>query len=159
MKSVAEREFQRYLAKAIDSQDNYTPWYFERFGKGEPGSRSVKAKFQEEIAKEFPASAALSGLSGGPAQIFKGISSEMIKENGHSAYAKSYWTPEALKSRGGYDTAINETIAEVTRYLRHPKSWAYEEHTPSLDSPWVKMTSGMYTWHRARQARIKELVS
>lgn len=166
MKSVADREFQRYLAKAVtpDGQ-NHTAWYHERFG-GVAGDvvihsyRKLKPEYYEEMAKEFPASMALSGLSGGPANIFSGISAEMVKENGHSAYAKSYWTPEAVKSRNGsYDTAINETIAEVTRYLRHPKSWAYEEHTPSLDSPWVKMTSGMYTWHRARQARIKELVS
>jgi len=151
LKIAAEEEFQRYLVKAT-TEDAYTPWFHERFTT-DPHKigRQVKPEYAKEMAEEFPASTVLARLSGG--DIFSGITDEMIAENGHSRYAKSYWAAEAEKRIGlrNYRNAINETIAEITRWLAYPRSWE-EEKPPDLDSPWVKLTESMLGWHQRQQA-------
>lgn len=66
----------------------------------------------------------------------------MVKENGHSAYAKAYWQKEELDKSGGYERALNETLAEVNRYLLIKESWN-EIVTPKPKSPWVKLAKGI----------------
>jgi hypothetical protein len=157
VKAIADAEFEKYKAKAIDPHDSdqYTPWHTEHFERDPDrfGAYRAKASSQAMLAAEFPASMALSIMSGGPQYLFKGISREMVNENGHSAYAKSYWSKDAIAAKHSYESAINETIAEVTRYLHHPRSW-HEDHPVNLDSPWVKLTSAMHSYYRQRQARI-----
>lgn len=158
LQQASDEEFQRYLRKAVTSDgQHHTAWYHERFG-GQVGDvvihseRRLKPEYQEEMTKEFPAATVLAGLAGG--ELFTGIAQEMIEEDGHSAYAKSYWSPEARAARGhSYDTAINETIAEVTRYLISPRSW-HEDKTPDMASPWTKFTIAMHTWwHEGSELR------
>lgn len=155
MKAVADREFKEYLAKAVTPDGHeHTAWYHERFEKNPKNNfaKRLKPEYREEMAKAFPASMALAGLAGG--DPFTGISQEMVNENGHSAYARSYWSKEAVEARGhSYETAINETIAELSRWLNHPSSW-HEASTPQPSSPWVKMTVAMHQWYKDRQARI-----
>ena len=150
LKKTAEQEFTRYTDLAItpDGQ-GYTDWYKERF-ETVPGllyQKQLKSEYRAEFAKMFPASAVIAGLSDG--DFFKGLSNFMIKENGHSAYAKSYWDEQAVKNRG-YEPAVNETIAEVTRFLSYPKSWQ-EDHQPDMHSPWVILTGKMHAWYRKKQ--------
>ena len=157
VKAIADTEFEKYKAKAIDPHDSdqYTPWHTEHFERDPDqfGGYRVKATSQAVLAAEFPASTALSLMSGGPQHLFRGITREMVNENGHSAYAKSYWSKDAIAAKHSYESAINETIAEVTRYLHHPRSW-HEDHPVNLESPWVKLTSAMHSYYRQRQARI-----
>ncbi len=154
--NIADNEFKQYLAKAATpGEGGPTPWYEERFedDPNHPHTKRIKAAYEEELAAEFPATAAMSSMAGGYQHMFKGLSSKLIKENGHSAYAKSYWHPDAVKAKGGYTSAVNETLAEVTRYLNHPESWT--ETPPSPTSPWVRLTKEMHQYYREREDRIQ----
>ena len=111
--------------------------------------RRLKEEYREEFARDYPASTVLGLLAEG--QPFTGIAQSMVDEDGHSAYAKAYWTPEARAARDhSYETAINETIAEITRYITSPRSWN-EKQTPQTDSPWSKLTVAMHEWYRNQQ--------
>jgi hypothetical protein len=146
LKSEAEREFERYLMKATTpGGEHHTPWFHERFVSDTTTTthRVLRPEFREEMEKEFPASTVLARLSGG--DLFTGLSNAMIEEDGHSAYAKSYWDPAAVKRRG-YEPAINETVAEITRWMTYPQGWE-EPVTPSEFSPWVKLTQEMHQWY------------
>jgi hypothetical protein len=156
MKVAAERERTRFYDKLNASHKSFMGWHQEHFetDPDHPNTQRVKVEHQEEIERDYPASLALSVESGG--WLFEGISDDMITENGHSDYAKSYWTKEALNTYGNYEHAVNETIAEVTRFLYHPASWD-EDHKPDLDSPWVKLTSAMHRWHKQRKAKIQAM--
>jgi RNA binding exosome subunit len=155
LKDEAEKEFERYLAKAIDPHDSdkYTEWFHERFDKGAATNwmRKLKPEYRVEMVWEFPASAVLAQMSDG--EIFSGISERMVNENGHSQYAKSYWAKEAIaiRGRGTYEIAINETIAEVTRYITYPSSWHLPDQAPQPSSPWVKLTQAMHYWYGKQQ--------
>lgn len=149
LKTEADAEFQRYLKKAISptNSDEYTEWFNENFYR-EPGkwAKQVRPEKLAALQKEFPASAVMAKLAGG--NLFAGISEEMVKEDGHSAYAESYWTKEGIAARGHtYESAINETTAEITRYLTYPSSW-HESKTPSPFSMWTQFTGAMHTWYR-----------
>lgn len=159
LKDEAEREFQKYLHKAttLDGR-GYTPWFYERFTKDAEG-RKMRPEFRAELEKEFPAATVLSKLAGH--ELFTGISTEMIKEDGHSAYAKSYWKKEAIeKAKNLYDSAINETTAEITRFIAHPASW-HEDETPQPSSEWFKFTAAMHHWYKTgsewRKAYIERI--
>jgi hypothetical protein len=155
LRKAHDAEFSRYLEKATtpDGQ-HHSAWYHERFEKI-PGTNwsDLKPQYRQEFEQDYPATAVLSKLSEG--KFFTGIAQSMVDENGHSAYAKSYWTPEARAARGHtYDSAINETVAEVTRYLTYPKSWS-EKTTPSPTSPWVDFTKALHAWYAERQDKAK----
>jgi hypothetical protein len=156
LKNASEVEFQRYLslATAVDGQ-SYTSWYRERFAMAGTVRREMRLKpeYREEFARLFPASMAFAALGGG--DPFKGIAKEMVQENGHSEYAKSYWLKEAVAQRGSYESAINETIAEVTRWFESPSSWHAPDHPPSPTSPWVTLTKSMHQWYREEQERLR----
>lgn len=164
LKHAADAEFERYLAKAIGPDGEHSAWYHERYekvpGTLDPGRhatpeawKQLKPEYRAEFTKDYPASAVLSHLAEG--QFFTGIAQSVVDEDGHSRYAKSYWTPEARAARGHtYDAAINETIAEVTRHMTYPTSWE-EDTTPSPTSPWVKLTKGMHEWYQERQEAAK----
>jgi hypothetical protein len=154
LKDEVEREVERYKGKSDyygHAQKN--AWFHERFNQpGEYGPVTVKPEWKARVEEEFPASAVWSKLSGG--EMFTGISDEMKAENGHSAYAKSYWAKEAVMKVGTYDKAINETVAEDTRYLLHEKNkgkggagW-HEPSKPSPDSQWLAFTKAMHTWYQ-----------
>jgi len=151
-KKAADEEFERYIIKAVTPDGSkHSDWYHERFEKvpGMETWRRLKEEYREEFQRDYPAVMALSALAEG--QPFTGIAQSMVDEDGHSAYAKAYWTPEARAARGySYETAINETIAEVTRYITSPRSWN-EKQTPRTDSPWYKLTVAMHSWYRNQQ--------
>lgn len=150
LRQQAARELDRFLLKAVTpGGQSHTDWWRERFHQTTGAVRveyTVRPEFKDEFERDYPASMVLAKLSSG--EPFKGISRQMVQENGHSKYAKSYWAPEAVAQRkDGYESAIGETLAEVTRYLHHPKSWD-EDTSPDLSSPWVKLTSAMHRWYK-----------
>jgi len=165
-KDELEAEDERYKVLSGHYNDEKgTDWFYERFDQPHRfGETTVKPGMREQLAREFPASAVWANLHDG--KMFTGLSDKIIKENGHSAYAKSYWTPEAVRVRGHgtYDTAINETVAEVTRWLIAPKSWNEEPAKASVadgkirlqstglgpKSAWVAFTKGMHAWHQQK---------
>lgn len=126
--------------------------YFNRSGYPRPEK-------WDELVEKFPASAAFVGTWGdgylgdkigggtpeGPYDPNKPSNMQkMIDENGHSAYARSYWQPEAVAryfigGTTGREIARNETLAEVTRWLVSPLSWS-ETGEPSPKSPWVQLS-------------------
>jgi hypothetical protein len=153
LKDAVEREVDSYKMKSdYYHDDKKNAWFHERFIQSHGhGPVTVKPEWQERVEQEFPASAVWSKLSGG--EMFTGISDEMKAENGHSAYAKSYWEKPAVNKAGSYDKAINETVAEDTRYLVHEKNkgkggagW-HEPSKPSPDSQWLAFTKAMHTWY------------
>jgi len=160
-----ESERERYKVLAGHYEDKGTDWFYERFDQPHRfAAPTVKPGMEAQLAREFPASAVWANLHDG--RMFTGLSDKIIKENGHSAYAKSYWTPEAIRVRGHgtYDTAINETVAEVTRWLIAPKSWNEEPAKASVadgkirlqstglgpKSAWVAFTKGMHAWQQQK---------
>jgi len=153
LKDEVEREVDRYKMKANHYHDKGSDWFYERFDQPyRYGPQTLKPEWRERVEQEFPASAVWSKLSGG--EMFTGISDEMKAENGHSAYAKSYWQKSAVNAAGSYDKAINETVAEDTRYLLHEKNkgkggagWS-EPSKPSPDSQWLAFTKAMHTWYQ-----------
>ena len=157
LKLEVDAEHAQYLKKALTPDGSqHTEWYKERFElvPGMMATRRIKPEYKEELYKEFPAAAAMAGLSDGG--LFQGISQRMVDEDGHSAYARSYWTPEARAARGhSYDSAINESIAEITRWLTYPGSW-HEPSMPQPTSPWVKLTQAMHEWYAERQAMFED---
>jgi len=169
-KDELKAEDERYKVLSGHYNDEKgTDWFYERFDQPHRfGETTVKPGMREQLAREFPASAVWANLHDG--KMFTGLSDKIIKENGHSAYAKSYWTPDAVRVRGHgtYDTAINETVAEVTRWLVAPKSWNEEPAKASVadgkirlqstglgpKSAWVALTKGMHAWYK--DLRTKE---
>jgi len=157
LKDEVERESERYKMQSDHYHDKKNAWFYERFnqpgefGLSGYGPITVKPEWRERVEQEFPASAVWSKLSGG--EMFTGISDEMKAENGHSAYAKSYWEKSAVNKAGSYDQALNETVAEDTRHLVHEKNkgkggagW-HEPSKPSPDSQWLAFTKAMHTWY------------
>lgn len=117
--------------------------------------RGAKPEAVTELRQRFPASAAFSETWGDrylSARHTEGEYSEqqaednknrdrMIAENGHTAYAKSYWTPRAIRERGGYNTAVNETLAEVIRLQVVPYSQQTTDTTPK--PLWLALAKSM----------------
>jgi SPP1 gp7 family putative phage head morphogenesis protein len=97
---------------------------------------------QDEIERRWPVSAMFSRTIGDSTMRGHDLNEQMVKEDGHSAYAKSYWQSDLLQKTGGMDRAVNETLAEVTRYLTHPLSW-HEQGNPDPKSPWVTLAKDM----------------
>lgn len=150
LKQQGEAEFNTYLSLALNphNSDEYTPWFEEHFERksGEYYTKHPRPEKRAALEQMFPASAVLAKMSGG--DLFAGIATEMVNENGHSAYAKSYWTKDVVAARGHtYESAITETVAEITRYLAHPSSW-HEPQSPQPSSPWTKLTVAMHHWYK-----------
>jgi RNA:NAD 2'-phosphotransferase (TPT1/KptA family) len=158
LKQASEREEEAYKKKAFTPTDQYSEWFLERFsmqtGPSGRTGRQLKPEYAEEFARDYPASTVVARLAGG--EYFRGslgITKQMIQEDGHSTYAESYWTPEAIAEQKKdsrwhpYDHAITETIAEITRFMTTPQSWD-EKEKPDPDSQWVMLTEMMYEWHK-----------
>lgn len=73
-----------------------------------------------------------------------------IAEDGHSEYGISYWQPAAQEMTGSLQRAIDETLAEVTRFQLAEHSWVNEPKKPSEDSVWWKLAEGI----RKHYARV-----
>lgn len=110
-----------------------------------------------ELRERFPVSAMIHDTLGDVYLSDDGKDSEakhqqMQDEDGHSAYSRSYWTKEALSQNYSWPRAIDETLAEVTRYLTHPMSW-HESGDPKSGSPWVKLSQDVRTMYAKIKAK------
>lgn len=102
-----------------------------------------------ELRERFPASSAFSETWGDPYLDDSHKMDSMIKENGHTPYAKAYWSPELqpgnvrqrIQEEISLRRAMNETMAEISRWFVAPESWVGPK--PSADSSWVKLTKSI----------------
>lgn len=153
LNETMKAEYDRFHDKA-GYDESHTPWFHEHFTQQHMyGHAQAKPERLADVEREFPALAVASIISGYYPSM--GVSDEMKQENGHSAYAKSYWAPAAVQARGTYDTAVNETTAEVTRYLTNPQSWN-EKEKPDPDSPWVAFAQEMHEWYKWKYEQVRE---
>jgi hypothetical protein len=110
---------------------------------------TVRDGAEAEVRDKYPASWLFAQTTG---DSFLGTShaAQMREENGHSEYAKAYW--KVVPPAGPYsvNTAINETVAEVTRFLTHPASWS-EAKQPEPKSRWRELALGIMKLHRGRK--------
>lgn len=103
-----------------------------------------------ELREMFPVSHLFARTIGGTVldpEVERGDTttrSKMIEENGHSRYAKAYWELDAVTKHGGLELAINETLAEVTRYQMVPVGWAEPKAPKGL---WKELAQGMREVH------------
>lgn len=109
----------------------------------------------DELKERFPASAAFATTWGDsylspnlPGTGRAAQAQRMIDENGHSSYAKTWWS--ARDPRWPSDSPLNETLAEVTRYMTHPLSWE-ENETPSPKSPWIQLSKDVQAAYKRIQ--------
>ncbi len=117
----------------------------------------------EELYAKYPASAAFAKtwgdgyLGGSKNEYTDWQQNEMVADNGHTEYAKSYWQPEAVKryfSDGttGLTTALNETLAESARYeTTFPKS-SWKEAVPK--PLWLKFSNDIRQAYRLTKHRM-----
>ena len=144
-----------------DSPEEYSRLFFK---KGTP-----KRGMLPEIEQRFPATAAMAKYRGwgagpgniaGPASVgFRGekappLMTQLIADDGTSEYSRKYW--ENIKERG-VETAIDETLAEVTRMELTGVRPEYGDRKPS--QAWLdfrKHIVSAYERTRHRQAPILE---
>jgi hypothetical protein len=84
---------------------------------------SPKPEFAEEIAREFPVSTAMAKVWGDSNVGGWEHRDQMIAENGHTAYAKSYWDvwrDNNVQAPNKQDRAVDESLAEVTAFMTGP---------------------------------------
>ena len=138
-----EQEVEHAAITALPEED-----YDRMFGR----NGYARPEAMKEIAQRFPVSAAFS-KTWGDGYINEGKMQAMRKEDGHSSYAKAYWTPEALALNGSLERAVNETLAEVTRYQIAPASWSEKDTIPKLSSSWSKMAKDIRAVHASIKGR------
>lgn len=136
------------------------------FEEPEPNLRgNPRPEALAELRQRFPVSAMWGDARGeGFLTADSTLRQRMDNEDGHSSYARAYWTGEALRgstqtiSQGhivsqGHpqERADNETLAEVTRWLVQPSSW-HESGNPQPKSPWVTLAQDI----RRAYATVKQ---
>lgn len=109
----------------------------EEFNRLFRASGYARPEMQKEIHERWPVSAFFYRHLGDPLmeteadQQGGGHHSKRMeilqRDDGVSAYSRSYWEPEPLSQMGGFERAMNETLAETTRYHVAPMSWGEEK--------------------------------
>lgn len=144
------REYQEMIALPVTERQRL-------FQEPEPNLRGdPRPEAIHELTERFPVTAMWGAARGeGFLKQDDTLSERMDAEDGHSAYAKSYWTPEALGQYAGSGRADNETLAEVTRYRVAPMSW-HETETLAPKSPWLALSQAMQESYAHIQSRDRE---
>jgi hypothetical protein len=96
----------------------------------EERARLASPEGADEAGRRFPASSAMA-RTWGDEYLGAGQRQQMIAEDGHTAYAKQFWTPEALAQPKGLELAVHQTLAEVARVVHAPGSKSGADATPS----------------------------
>jgi hypothetical protein len=149
VKEAADAERDRFKALAYDKDYNPTAWANEHLVSTMSGTK-IKPEHVGTVHALFPALAASAPLNTN-GNMLAGLDPQVVKENGHTPYAKSYWTKEGIAQRGHtYETAVNETLAEVTRWLTTPVDKWTTKTKPKASSPWVKTAKNMHAYYKNR---------
>lgn len=104
-----------------------------------PGSGYPREEALPELMERYPVSALFHKTIGDGILTEKSMHDAIVKANGHSAYSKAYWTPEAQQGTGAWSRAINETTAEAMRYRAAPDSWV----GPKPQQRWLRLAIGL----------------
>jgi hypothetical protein len=138
----AEHDVMRQLRDKGPTDENGDPIpdprYFTKWG-------SVKLEALPELRKKYPASALWADTFGDgflDATDHTATRDKMIEDDGASAYSRAYWSKAAIAQRGHtYETAVNETLAEVRRMIEVPHGHRDGDSPPS--ESWAKLAKGI----------------
>lgn len=97
----------------------------------------ARPEMQQEILERWPVSAMFYRHIGDSfmeteaeqqgTSLYVRRAEQLQKDDGVSEYSKSYWDPKAVNQSGGFERAVNETLAETTRHQVSPLSWSGDQ--------------------------------